>query len=267
MSHPGVPEPQQKTAPASGEKYYVRMTLQERLQHWVLIASFFLLVLTGLPLITYEWRPVQALFFFRFSFYLRGLVHRIAAVMLIVLCIWHAVYMISTARGRATLRALMLRTKDISDAFEILMHDLGITSWLDRRGILSTFFRKHPYWLFKEPPRYGRYSFVEKVEYLAVVWGSLVMIITGFFMWQVELAMKLFPKYVFDVFVAIHSYEAILAFLAIIIWHMYNVHFSPAVFPMSRVWLTGKISTEQMMAEHPLEYEEIQKRKREREMQ
>jgi len=77
--------------------------------------------------------------------------------------------------------------------------------------------------------------------------------------------MHLFPKYVFDVFVAIHSYEAILAFLAIIIWHMYNVHFAPAAFPMSKVWLTGKISREQMMREHPLEYEALQKKLRDEE--
>ena len=59
--------------------------------------------------------------------------------------------------------------------------------------------------------------------------------------------------------------EAILAFLAIIIWHMYNVHFSPAAFPMSKVWLTGKISREQMMREHPLEYEALQKKLRDEE--
>jgi cytochrome b subunit of formate dehydrogenase len=71
-------------------------------------------------------------------------------------------------------------------------------------------------------------------------------------------------EYIFDVFVAIHGYEAILAFLAIIVWHMYNVHFSPAVFPMSRVFLTGRISRKQMMEEHPLEYEEIQKKQSEK---
>jgi cytochrome b subunit of formate dehydrogenase len=158
----------------------------------------------------------------------------------------------------------MLKRKDIDDAFEVLMHNLGLTGWLYRKGILANFFRQHPCWLFKEPPKYGRYSFIEKFEYLAVVWGSFVMIVTGFFMWQVELAMRLFPKYIFDVFVAIHSYEAILAFLAIIVWHMYNVHFAPAVFPMSRVFLTGKISRKQMMEEHPLEYEEIQKKQSEK---
>jgi len=250
-------------APPS-EEYFVRMSLQERLQHGLLIVSFSLLVVTGLPLMAYEWRPLQALFSF-FTFYLRGVLHRVAAVMLIVVSVWHLLYMLLTARGRETLRELRLRARDLKDAFEIFMHNLGTTSWLYRKGILADFFQRHPYWLFPDPPRYGRYNFIEKFEYLAVVWGSFVMILTGLFMWKVELAMRLFPKYVFDVFVAIHSYEAILAFLAIIIWHMYNVHFAPAAFPMSKVWLTGKISREQMMREHPLEYEALQKKLRDEE--
>jgi cytochrome b subunit of formate dehydrogenase len=236
------------------------MTLHERLQHWTLILSFGLLVLTGLPLIVYDWKPVQLLFFFSFSFELRGVVHRVGAVLLIALCIWHLAYAIFTARGRETVRALMPEMKDLRDALESLMHNLGLTSWLYRRGLFIRFFRRYPYWLFMEPPRYGRYTFIEKFEYLAVVWGSLVMIVTGFFMWQVELAMRLFPRYIFDIFVTIHSFEAILAFLAILIWHMYSVHFAPHVFPMSKVWLTGKMSREQMIREHPLEYEEMIRR-------
>jgi hypothetical protein len=82
--------------PVNQDEFFVRMSLQERLQHGVLIVSFFLLVLTGLPLIAYQWKPVQALFFFKFSFYIRGLIHRIAAVKLILLCIWHAIYALST---------------------------------------------------------------------------------------------------------------------------------------------------------------------------
>jgi hypothetical protein len=180
------------------------------------------------------------------------------------LCAWHAGYVLFTRRGRETARALMLGTKDVRDAFEILMHNLGTTRWLERRGILTAFFARHPYWLFPDPPRYGRYNFIEKLEYIAVVWGSVVMIASGFCIWKVELAMRLFPRHVFDVIATIHSYEAILAFLAIIVWHMYNVHLAPPVFPMSRVWLTGKISREQLRAEHPLEYERIEEERRRR---
>lgn len=239
----------------------LRMTLNERLQHGLLIVSFFTLVLTGLPLIAYDWWVVQLLFFHSFSFELRGILHRIGAVLLILLCVWHLWYALGTRRGRETVRALLFRRKDMSDAVESLMHNLGLCSWLYRKGYFARFFERHPWWLFREAPEYGRYNFIEKFEYFAVTWGTIVMIVTGFFMWQVELAMKIFPKSVFDVFVTIHGYEAILAFLAILIWHMYNVHLSPEAFPMSKVWWTGKLSREQWKSRHPLEYREIQRRR------
>jgi len=83
-----------------------------------------------------------------------------------------------------------------------------------------------------------------------------VMIFSGFFMWNVELSLRLFPLWVHDIFIIIHGYEAILAFLAVIIWHMYNVHLSPEVFPMSKVWLNGKITGKELRLLHPLEYEQ-----------
>lgn len=78
-------------------------------------------------------------------------------------------------------------------------------------------------------------------------WGSFVMIVTGFFMWNVELSLSLFPLWVHNIFIILHGYEAMLAFLAVIIWHMYNVHLNPEVFPMSRVWLDGKITGHELM--------------------
>ena len=78
-----------------------------------------------------------------------------------------------------------------------------------------------------------------------MAWGSLVMIFSGFFMWNVELSLSIFPLWLHDIFAIVHGYEAMLAFLAIIIWHMYNVHLNPEVFPMSRIWLDGKITGHQ----------------------
>ena len=78
------------------------------------------------------------------------------------------------------------------------------------------------------------------------------MIASGFFLWATNLSFRLFPLWVYDIFKIIHSYEAILAFLAIIIWHLYNVHLTPDVFPMSRVWLDGKISGPRIMDASPI---------------
>ena len=78
------------------------------------------------------------------------------------------------------------------------------------------------------------------------------MIASGFFLWATNLSFRLFPLWVYDIFKIIHSYEAILAFLAIIIWHLYNVHLTPDVFPMSRVWLDGKISESRTSDHSPI---------------
>lgn len=108
-------------------------------------------------------------------------------------------------------------------------------------------------------PKFDRFNFIEKFEYLALAWGSVVMIVTGFALWFQDQAMVVLPKWTLDIAKVIHSYEALLAFLAIIIWHFYHVHLNPEVFPMSRVWLSGEISEHEMKTLHPLEYERIMK--------
>jgi cytochrome b subunit of formate dehydrogenase len=241
----------------SDDEVFIRMTRNERLQHITLIICFVLLVLTGLPLLLDPAAWLKKLFFFQTSFAWRGWIHRVAGVGLIGLSVLHLLYVSGTPRGRELFWALMPKLKDLTDALEAVGHNLGFTRWVYEKGILKQFFDQHPYWLFRYPPQYGRFNFIEKFEYLAVWWGNVVMIVSGFFLWATNLSFRLFPLWVYDIFKIIHSYEAILAFLAIIIWHLYNVHLTPDVFPMSRVWLDGKITGHELRAHHPLEYEAI----------
>lgn len=239
------------------DEIFLRMNLAERIQHFILIITFFVLIVTGLPLIFYEIKFLKFLFSIQRSFYIRGILHRIAAVALILNLIWHILYTIFTSRGRNNLKEMIPGFKDIKDAFEIFWHHVGLTRFLYRRGILKKLFTSYPYWLFEKPPKYGRYNFIEKFEYWAVGWGSVIMIISGFFMWNVELSLSLFPLWIHDIFIIVHGYEAILAFLAVIIWHMYNVHLNPEVFPMSKIWLNGKITGKELRTLHSLEYQKI----------
>jgi cytochrome b subunit of formate dehydrogenase len=239
------------------DEIFLRMNLAERIQHWLLIGTFFLLVITGLPIFFYEFKLFQWLLPTGQSFYIRGLIHRGAAVLMIANLIWHLFYAAFTRRGRKNFIEMLPKIRDARDAFEQFWHNVGLTRFLRRRGLFRKFFDRHPYWLFEKAPLYGRYNFVEKFEYWSLGWGSVVMIFSGFFMWNVELSLRLFPLWVHDIFVIIHGYEAILAFLAIIIWHMYNVHLNPEVFPMSKVWLNGKITGKELRLLHPLEYEKI----------
>jgi cytochrome b subunit of formate dehydrogenase len=239
------------------DEIFLRMNLAERIQHWLLITTFFLLIITGLPLFFYEFKFFKWLLPSGRAFYIRGLIHRAAALVMIANLIWHLFYTGLTKRGRRNLKEMIPKFKDIKDAFELFWHNIGITRFLYRSGFFKKFFEARPYWLFAQTPRYGRYNFIEKFEYWALGWGSVVMIFSGFFMWQVELSLRLFPLWVHDIFVIVHGYEAMLAFLSVIIWHMYNVHLNPEVFPMSKVWLNGQITGKELRLLHPLEYEQV----------
>jgi cytochrome b subunit of formate dehydrogenase len=258
-SGPGNCEP---VAAIRDDEIFERMTLSERLQHLALILCFVTLVLTGLPLLLYPSVGLKKMFFFEASFAWRGFLHRLAGTGLILVSVFHLYYVGFTRRGRDLFWALMLRRKDVTDVWESFGYNLGFTGWLYRHGFIRAFLSKHPYWLFQTPPEYGRYNFIEKFEYLAVFWGNFVMILTGIFLWAKNFSFRFFPIWIYDIFKIIHSYEAILAFLAIIIWHLYNVHLNPVVFPMSKVWIDGKITGHELRTLYPLEYRKILDRRR-----
>jgi cytochrome b subunit of formate dehydrogenase len=223
------------------EEEVLRWTLSQRIQHVILFTCFGLLIFTGLPILLPNWPFVRKLFFFQGSFLLRGVVHRTAAIGLILLSIYHIGYSLLSERGNRDLKEMLPRKKDLTDFWGTFLFNIG------RR---------------KKKPLYDRFGFIEKFEYWAVVWGTYVMIVTGFLLWFEEAALALFPKWVFDIVITIHGFEAILAFLAVIIWHFYNVHFNPEVFPMSRIWITGKISKKKLMERHPIEYQKMMEEKR-----
>jgi cytochrome b subunit of formate dehydrogenase len=243
--------------PVRDDEVFLRMTLAERLQHGLLILSFGILVLTGFPLFFPDAPVFRSLFAPGDAYSLRGALHRAAAVLLVLDLAWHFGHTTFTKRGRENFKEMTPGIKDLRDAVTLFGYSAGFSGFLHRKGIFREFFDRHPFWRFEKPPEYGRYSFIEKFEYWAVAWGSLIMIVSGFFMWNVGLSLKLFPLWVHDVFVIAHGYESMLALLAIIIWHMYNVHLNPEVFPMSRIWLDGKITGREIRTRHRLEYRKI----------
>jgi cytochrome b subunit of formate dehydrogenase len=244
------------------DEIFLRMNLTERLQHWLLISSFFLLIITGLPLFFYDFKLFQWLLPSGRAFYVRGLVHRAAAVAMIANLIWHVFYSVTTKRGRHNLGEMLPKWKDVRDGVQVFGYNTGLSGFLNKLGLFRKFFAANPGWLTETSPKYGRYNFIEKFEYWALGWGTLVMITSGFFMWQVEISLRFFPLWVHDIFIIIHGYEAILAFLSVIVWHMYNVHLNPEVFPMSKIWLNGKITGKELRLLHPLEYEKIEAERR-----
>ncbi len=102
-------------------------------------------------------------------------------------------------------------------------------------------------------PEFGRFNYAEKAEYWALVWGLIVMAATGVMLWAKVAFGNLLPRWWLDIATAIHFYEAILASLAIVVWHFYQVFFDPDTYPMNWAWWDGKMSFEHYREEHGLD--------------
>jgi cytochrome b subunit of formate dehydrogenase len=218
---------------APAHRLHVRMTLNERIQHASLFTSFFLLVITGFMLHYPDaWWVAAVRNVSSGAFDLRSLVHRIAGVVMIAASVYHLYYITMTKRGRQLVLDLLPRIQDGKDAIAVLRYNLGFS---------------------KDKPLFGRFSYIEKSEYWALVWGNVVMGATGFIMWFDNYFMGILTKLGWDIARTVHYYEAWLAFLAIVVWHFYFVIFNPDSYPMNLAWLKGTLSEEEMEEEHPLE--------------
>lgn len=224
------------------DEAFIRFTLSQRIQHIVLIASFFTLVLTGLPVLFPDLPLIHKLFFFESSFWLRGIIHRIAGVTLIGLGMFQIAYVMVSRRGNEDFLKMIPTPRDAGDAVGQILYNLGFRN---------------------EKPKFGKFNFGEKFEYWALMWGTLLMAVTGLLLWFHEAAIALFPIRILDIIRIVHGFEAILAFLAILIWHMYHVFLKPEIFPMNKTWITGTLSGKELQERHPLEYEAILEARRE----
>lgn len=222
------------------EKKYLRMTLNERIQHFLFLIGFIVLVITGFGL---KYPEAFWVIWIRSivgdnAFELRGIVHRVAAVVMIADSIYHIFYVIITKRGRKLLSDLWFTKKDLTDLIGTLKYYIGKSD---------------------TKPKYGRFSYIEKSEYWALVWGTVVMSVTGIFLWITEIFLPIISPFGMEISTAIHFYEAILASLAIVVWHFYFVIYNPNVYPLNKAFITGYLTREEMEHEHPLELEEIDK--------
>ena len=217
---------------------YERLNRSERIQHVLTLSSFFVLVITGFAL-KFKWSIPFLSDATNVS--LRGDGHRAAAIVMVATSVYHMFYAVFTERGRDQLARMMPRWQDALDVVAMLKYYIGISD---------------------HKPKFGRYSYVEKAEYLALVWGTVVMVVTGFMLWFENETLKRIPMWGLDVATLVHYYEAILATLAIFVWHLYYVIINPDFAPMSFTWIDGKLSRHHMEHEHPLELEEIEERER-----
>ncbi len=218
---------------------YLRMSVNERIQHFLLFTSFITLILTGFGLKFPEafWVKWIVYIIGDHAFEARGVVHRIASVVMIGVSLYHLYYILFTARGKQLVRDFLPGKQDLIDFKDSMLYLLGKSD---------------------EKPRLGRFSYIEKMEYWAVVWGTVIMGATGAILWFENTFLKIVGTTGMDVSTTIHYYEAILASLAILVWHFYFIFINPDVAPMNKAWSKGYLTRHQMENEHPLELERLE---------
>ncbi len=219
---------------AGGERTVERMTRLQRYQHLGLLTSFITLVLTGFAL-KYPESLLGALFV---NESVRSYIHRVAGTVMIVVSVYHVYYVIRFKEGRKLIADLLPTYKDALDVKDVILYYTGLS---------------------KKRPEFLRFNYAEKMEYWALVWGTIVMAVTGLMAWFKVPVGNLLPRWTIDVGITIHFYEAILATLAIIVWHFYMVIFDPDVYPMNWAWYDGKMTLEHYREEHGMDTDTILK--------
>jgi cytochrome b subunit of formate dehydrogenase len=219
--------------PRPAENALIRMFPIERLQHFLLLISFITLAITGMALLIPDTVVGRFIILLCGGMSGRAVVHRVSAGIMVSNFLFQAIWLASTKRGRQNVRDLAPGFSDLRDLYQTVLLFLGFS---------------------RNRPSFGRYGFAEKFEFWALVWGTLVMTLTGLLLAYVGWTLGHAPKWVVDASELIHKWEAILAVGAIGIWHIYHVVWKPGVYPGNRAWLTGEISFEQLVMEHPLEY-------------
>jgi len=210
-------------------------------QHLLLILSFGTLVVTGFALKFPDAYWVRLLYSLGMDEVVRSTLHRIAAVVMLTISLIQVAYFIFSAKGREEFLAMLPTPKDLLDLLQNIKFHLGLS---------------------KEKPKFDHFDYGEKAEYLALIWGVIIMGVTGFMLWFPEIFARYLPNWFFEAAEVVHYYEAWLASLAILIWHWFFVIYHPDVYPMNITWIDGKISLEELKHHHPAEYEKLVKERK-----
>ena len=219
-----------------GSEFVVRFTPWARFQHAAVILLFGLLLLTGLP---QEWpyagASVWLIDHLGGVFAIRWL-HRAAGIGFAVLVAAHLIVVITGILSGRIRPSMLLTGLDFQDAIDNLKYYMG---------------------RIDTPPKFGRFDYRQKFEYWGLIFGSLIMVATGFILYFPIVISRVLPAELIPAAKVMHSYEALFALLIVLVWHMAGAHLSPESFPIDTSIFTGKVRKEKLRHEHALEYEEL----------
>jgi formate dehydrogenase gamma subunit len=221
-------------------KTYIRFNIWNRLEHIILFISFTTLALTGLPQKYASTQIGENMLRFFGGIETARQIHHIAAIILLAGSSYHFLAILYKVLVRRTSLNMVPLPEDFLHLFQDILYYLGLR---------------------KEKAYYGRYNYAEKAEYFAVVWGTLIMAITGFMMWNPIATTRFIPGAIIPASKAAHGWEAVLAVAAIILWHFYHVHLKH----FNKSMFTGKLTEEEMKQEHPAELAMIESGKQPKE--
>lgn len=213
------------------ETVFSRFTFGQRWEHAILILSFTVLLLTGLP------QKYFSLWGYRiltnpdiiFTFHR---IHLIAATTLILEVIYHLVRGIFLLARRRLPSDMFPTLQDLRDAWQMV---------------------KYLLFLSKEKPAFGKYNFEQKFTYWFLFFGIGIMVLTGLVLWFPILITQVLPGGIVPAARLAHSTEAIVATIFVIIWHFYHVH----IERLNLSIFTGRLNEQDMRRYHAREYERI----------
>ena len=207
----------------------LRMDLSQRIQHLTLALSFIVLAVTGFALkFPDSWLAILL----GSSEPFRRWTHRGAGVVLLLLGAYHLIYILATRDGRKLVRDFFPGTKDLKDVAVNARYLAGLRP---------------------ARPKFARFGYPQKLEYWAVFWGTIIMGTTGLMIWFKLPVTQFLPRWALDVALTIHYYEAILACLAVVVWHFYHVIFDPDIYPLNWACWGGRVTKEWHAREHALD--------------
>ncbi|MBN2720531.1 MAG: hypothetical protein JXR72_05460 [Proteobacteria bacterium] len=225
-------------------RWYYRFNWYHRFIHVLIMVSFFGLVITGMPLKFYSEGWARVLVRAMGGIEAAGFWHRVCGAITFLYFLLHlvyALYYLIRVRKEPLLKwafgpdSMLPSLRDVEDVTGHILWFLGLG----------------------ERPKFDRFTYWEKFDYLAVFWGVGIIGLSGLTLWFPEFFSLFLPGWIFNVSIILHSDEAILASGFIFTIHFYNTHLRPEKFPLDHVVFTGRMSEEEFRHERPGEYERM----------